>query len=102
MFDRVLRRIFLLAALICLSATPVQAADSPSANDHPQGCCRHDGAEVAALAGSLAAELTPDVIGDAARSGRHDPQQLKKVWHCLARFGRRLGPPSDAAPRGAP
>jgi tetratricopeptide (TPR) repeat protein len=49
MFDRVLRRIFLLAALICLGATPVQAADSPSANEHSQGCCRHDGAELVAL-----------------------------------------------------
>ncbi|MFE2020244.1 DUF3626 domain-containing protein [Streptomyces sp. NPDC059499] len=32
--------------------------------------------------------LDPRVIGDAARSGLHDGQDLKKVWHCLARFGR--------------
>jgi hypothetical protein len=31
--------------------------------------------------------LTPAVIGDAARTGRHDPQLLKKVWHYVARFG---------------
>lgn len=33
--------------------------------------------------------LDPRVIGDAARGGQHDPQDLKKVWHCLARFGDR-------------
>ncbi|MFL1905721.1 DUF3626 domain-containing protein [Streptomyces tauricus] len=33
--------------------------------------------------------LTPKVIGDAARGGRYDLQDLKKVWHCLARFGYR-------------
>lgn len=31
--------------------------------------------------------LTPGVIGEAARSGRFDPRTLKRVWHCLARFG---------------
>ncbi|MBM9506570.1 DUF3626 domain-containing protein [Actinacidiphila acididurans] len=31
--------------------------------------------------------LDPWVIGRAARTGRYDPQALKKVWHCLARFG---------------
>lgn len=31
--------------------------------------------------------LDPKVIGDAARTGRYDPQALKRVWHCLARFG---------------
>ncbi|MDX3128937.1 DUF3626 domain-containing protein [Streptomyces europaeiscabiei] len=31
--------------------------------------------------------LTPRIIGDAARTGLHDQQALKKVWHCLARFG---------------
>ncbi|WP_225844986.1 hypothetical protein [Streptomyces sp. HPF1205] len=28
-----------------------------------------------------------EVIGDAARTGRYDPRALKRVWHCLARFG---------------
>lgn len=31
--------------------------------------------------------LTPSIVGDAARTGRYDPQDLKKVWHCIARFG---------------
>ncbi|MDQ0688380.1 hypothetical protein QF032_007418 [Streptomyces achromogenes] len=31
--------------------------------------------------------LDPRILGDAARDGRHDPQAVKKVWHCLARFG---------------
>ncbi|MDX2701454.1 DUF3626 domain-containing protein [Streptomyces sp. PA03-6a] len=31
--------------------------------------------------------LDPRVLGTAAATGRHDPQALKKVWHCLARFG---------------
>lgn len=31
--------------------------------------------------------LSPLIIGEAVRSRRHDPQDLKRVWHCLARFG---------------
>ncbi|MEV6583162.1 DUF3626 domain-containing protein [Streptomyces sp. NPDC051582] len=31
--------------------------------------------------------LDPRIVGDAARSDRHDPQAVKKVWHYLARFG---------------
>ncbi|GAB2781100.1 DUF3626 domain-containing protein [Streptomyces chlorus] len=31
--------------------------------------------------------LDPRVIGEAACTGRYDPQALKKVWHYLARFG---------------
>ncbi|MFB8034755.1 DUF3626 domain-containing protein [Streptomyces sp. NPDC056004] len=31
--------------------------------------------------------LDPRIVGDAAHDGRHDPQAVKKVWHCLARFG---------------
>ena len=27
------------------------------------------------------------VVGEAVSSGRHDPQTLKRVWHCVARFG---------------
>ncbi|MFF3563831.1 DUF3626 domain-containing protein [Streptomyces sp. NPDC002574] len=44
---------------------------------------------VAVSAGGI---LDPRMIGDAARTGRHDPQALKRLWHVLARFG---------APRGA-
>ncbi|MNY20551.1 hypothetical protein D3C86_1540370 [compost metagenome] len=53
------------------------------------------GAHIAELAATLAATLagseplTPATIGAAARTGRHDPQHLKKVWHLLARFGNR-------------
>ncbi|MEV6594154.1 DUF3626 domain-containing protein [Streptomyces acidicola] len=31
--------------------------------------------------------LDPRIIGDTARTGLHDQQALKKVWHCPARFG---------------
>ncbi|MFF5176242.1 DUF3626 domain-containing protein [Micromonospora sp. NPDC000089] len=31
--------------------------------------------------------LTPRSIGDAARTARYADQDLKRVWHCLARFG---------------
>ena len=39
--------------------------------------------------------LDPRIIGDAARTGRHDPQDLKKVWHCLARFGAPAARPAS-------
>jgi Protein of unknown function (DUF3626) len=35
--------------------------------------------------------LTPRILGDAARSGDHDPQSLKRIWHYLARFGYAEG-----------
>jgi hypothetical protein len=49
------------------------------------------GEDPVALGLLLAADgvLDPAVLGAAARSGRHDPQVLKKLWHLLARFGRR-------------
>jgi hypothetical protein len=31
--------------------------------------------------------LDPRIIGDASRTGRHDEQALKRVWHYVARFG---------------
>jgi hypothetical protein len=37
--------------------------------------------------------LDARIVGDAVRAGRYDPQAVKKVWHCLARFGA----PSRAA-----
>lgn len=46
------------------------------------------GPEPLALARSLGEVLVPSTVGDAARSGRHDPQTLKRVWHLLARFGQ--------------
>ncbi|WP_406200251.1 DUF3626 domain-containing protein [Kitasatospora sp. NBC_01560] len=47
------------------------------------------GPEFVALGLAVAEDghLDPRIIGDAVRSGRYDPQDLKKVWHCLARFG---------------
>lgn len=33
--------------------------------------------------------LDPRIVGDAALTGRHDPQAVKRVWHYLARFGTR-------------
>ncbi|MGV3562747.1 MAG: DUF3626 domain-containing protein [Nocardioides sp.] len=41
------------------------------------------------LAGSLDGVLDPEVVATAARSGLYEPQEVKQVWHCLARFGRR-------------
>ena len=31
--------------------------------------------------------LDAGVVGEAVRAGEHDPQDLKKVWHHLARWG---------------
>jgi hypothetical protein len=47
------------------------------------------GPEFVALGASLARDgrLDPRVIGDASRTGRHDEQALKRVWHYVARFG---------------
>ncbi|MER7050431.1 DUF3626 domain-containing protein [Streptomyces jumonjinensis] len=52
---------------------------------HPE----YRGQEYVELGAGLAVDgrLDPRIIGAAARTGRHDPQALKKVWHCLARFG---------------
>jgi hypothetical protein len=52
------------------------------------------GAEYVELGAALAHDgwLTPAVIGDAVRAGSHDPQDLKKVWHYLARFGDLSAP----------
>ncbi|MEU9088419.1 DUF3626 domain-containing protein [Streptomyces sp. NPDC048357] len=46
------------------------------------------GAEIA-----VAGLLTPYVLGEAARTGRYDEQALKRVWHCLARFGMQRQQP---------
>ncbi|MFE0700969.1 DUF3626 domain-containing protein [Streptomyces sp. NPDC058872] len=46
--------------------------------------------------------LDPRIVGDAARSGLHDPQAVKKVWHYLARFGAcRTAPDGSAGPAPA-
>lgn len=47
------------------------------------------GPEFVALGAEIAVDglLTPRILGEAARTASHDPQSLKRVWHCLARFG---------------
>jgi hypothetical protein len=49
------------------------------------------GPEYVALGRSLAVDgwLTPAIVEMAVRTERHHPQDLKKVWHYLARFGDR-------------
>ncbi len=51
---------------------------------------RYRGPEIAALLESLVndGQVTAREVGEAARSGRHDPQHVKKAWHTVARFGR--------------
>lgn len=41
------------------------------------------------LARLLGGEITPARLANASRSGDHDPQAVKWLWHCLARFGRQ-------------
>ncbi|MFM9443012.1 DUF3626 domain-containing protein [Streptomyces acidiscabies] len=69
------------------------------------------GAEYAALGEEIAAggHIDPRVIGDAARTGRYELQDLKMIWHTLARFGAPKGagtartetPTTDTEPAGA-
>ncbi|SDT36802.1 DUF3626 domain-containing protein [Microlunatus soli] len=49
------------------------------------------GPEIVDLGATIAVDgrLDPVIIGAAVRSGAHDPQAIKKVWHCVARFGTR-------------
>ncbi|KUL41874.1 DUF3626 domain-containing protein [Streptomyces regalis] len=66
------------------------------------------GQEYADLGARIAEDgrIDPRVIGDAARTGRHELQDLKMVWHTLARFGAPEGAgtaysgPSEAAGAG--
>lgn len=46
------------------------------------------GRHIVDLARTLGSELTPRIIGEAARTAEFPPQAIKQVWHCLARFGR--------------
>jgi hypothetical protein len=52
------------------------------------------GPEIVELGASIAVEgvVTPQAVGAAVATGRHDPQALKRVWHYVARFGL-LTPP---------
>ena len=49
------------------------------------------GARFTTLGARLAVDgvLDPRALGAAWRSGHHDDQDVKRVWHLLARFGRR-------------
>jgi hypothetical protein len=51
------------------------------------------GPQYVRLGASLARDrlLTPRLIGDASRAGRHDEQALKRVWHGIAGRRCRLG-----------
>ena len=42
-----------------------------------------------ALARHLGGTVTPARLAAAERSGEHDAQAVKWLWHCLARFGRQ-------------
>lgn len=60
------------------------------------------GAEIVELGAEISVDgrLDPLIIGAALRTGCHDPQSIKKVWHCLARFGAppqpdRVGKPDS-------
>jgi hypothetical protein len=52
---------------------------------HPE----YRGPEFVRLGATLARDgrLDPRIIGDASRTGLHDEQALKRVWHYVARFG---------------
>ncbi|MGW3116579.1 DUF3626 domain-containing protein [Streptomyces sp. NPDC001107] len=60
------------------------------------------GAEYMELAARIAEDghVDPRIIGDAARTGRHELQDLKMVWHTLARFGAPEGAGTAYAPGG--
>ncbi|MFE7271513.1 DUF3626 domain-containing protein [Streptomyces sp. NPDC057623] len=89
----------------CYRGTPVEAAARLlpcSVEWHPgyrltaADLRRHAdyrGEEYADLGARIAegGRIDPRVIGDAARTGRHELQDLKMVWHTLARFGAPQG-----------
>ena len=43
------------------------------------------------LARRLGGDVDPARLAAASRTGEHDPQAVKWLWHCLARFGRQDG-----------
>lgn len=61
------------------------------------------GREYADLGARIAEDgiVDPRVIGDAVRGGRHAPQDLKMVWHTLARFGAPPGAGTAESTQGA-
>ena len=65
--------------------------------DKLDGCAAYRGQDHAELAASMmtGGVLTPRGIGNALQCGLSDPQSLKRVWHCVARFGS----PAPCSPR---
>ncbi|MFZ4190332.1 DUF3626 domain-containing protein [Streptomyces pseudogriseolus] len=59
------------------------------AADHLRRHPDYRGQEYVDLGAEIAVDgwLDPRIIGDAVRTDSYEPQALKKVWHCLARFG---------------
>ncbi|WP_438297244.1 DUF3626 domain-containing protein [Streptomyces sp. HUAS TT7] len=66
--------------------------------DHLRRHPDYRGQEYVDLGAEIAVDgwLAPQIIGDAVHTGRYDPQALKKVWHCLARFGSPLRTNAEA------
>ncbi|MEO5747845.1 MAG: DUF3626 domain-containing protein [Humibacillus sp.] len=65
---------------------PGYRLDLETLRAHPD----YRGPQVVALGVELAVDgvITPALLGAASRSGGHDEQALKRVWHYVARFGR--------------
>ncbi|MDQ0746328.1 hypothetical protein QF034_000559 [Streptomyces africanus] len=99
----------------CYRGTPVEAAARrlpcpvewhPGYRITVAGLRRHAdyrGREYAELGARIARDglVDPRAIGDAARTGRYDLQDLKKVWHTLARFGAPEGAGTAYSAAGA-
>ncbi|MBE1878272.1 DUF3626 domain-containing protein [Myceligenerans pegani] len=99
----------------CYRGTAVEAAAGKLAGRHGVGVEWHDGfrlhvddlatrpdyrgPRIVEVARAVAARHAPDgwldarSIGDAVRAGAHDPQDLKKVWHHVARWGGQVSAP---------
>jgi Protein of unknown function (DUF3626) len=54
-----------------------------------EDCVAYRGPEFAKLAATIATDgyVTPREIGLALKCKEADPQSLKRVWHCVAKFG---------------
>jgi Protein of unknown function (DUF3626) len=68
---------------------------------HVDTLMRHSdyrGADVAAAAAQLSDGdiLTPSLLGRERGGAETDPQVLKRIWHCLARYGRAETGPAEA------
>ena len=66
--------------------------------DRIADCALYRGEDAARLAHSLIADgvLVPRDLGRARHTGQVNPQTLKHVWHCLARFGRLSSAPDGS------